>query len=154
MLKKFTVLLSLVFLSANGFGMSIFGAGNACVFSEVSGYLTFNGEPLKGATVTRVSEWQKENTESTVSDENGHFHFDALHQASASKLIPFTEFVASQSISVGVDGESYEIWSNTKRDGDENSELGGKNLKLKCEISDELRLVEDYGTLLVTNCTW
>lgn len=134
--------------------MSIVSVGKSCVFSAVEIVLTKGGEPVVDAPVSRVSEWQKEETETTVTDENGRFSFPVLYHASASKFVPFSEFVASQSIVVTVEGEEYEIWANAKRDAKENSELGGKPLKLTCELNEEARLVEDFETLLVTNCRW
>ncbi len=134
--------------------MSIMNAGKSCVFSSVDVVVTRSGVPVSGAEVVRTSEWQKEQVETTTTDDRGHFTFPALYHASVSKFVPFSEFVASQSIVVKVDGEEYEIWANGKRDPKENSEFGGQPIQLTCELSEDVRLVEDFDTLLVTNCRW
>lgn len=134
--------------------MSIMNAGKSCVFSSVDVVVTRDGVPVADARVVRTSEWQKEEVETTVTDSEGRFSFPALYHASASKFVPFSEFVASQSIVVEVEGQQFEIWANGKRDPKENAEFGGQPIKLTCELNDDVRLVEDFDTLLVTNCRW
>lgn len=153
-MKKSFILIGLLVFSGLGFGMSIFDAGKSCVFSAVNAKLTIDGTPLAGVTVHRTSDWQKEVKETTTTGDDGSFEFPALYQASASKFVPFSEFVAAQSIVVELEGEEYEIWSNAKREPKEDTELGGKPINITCELNDELRLVEDFGSLLVTNCIW
>ena len=60
---------TLLLLPMVGEAMSIFDTGKACVFSPVEGVLTLNGEPVRGATIKRKVEWQREDSDETVTDE-------------------------------------------------------------------------------------
>lgn len=133
--------------------MSVLGGGKACIFSEVSGVLLFNGEPAAGAIVKRQVEHQGQESDQATADEAGRFSLPALYQRSVSRLLP-AEFVAAQSLVVEYQDQEYRIWSNTKRKPEENAELGGQPLNLRCEITAELQLHREFGSILRTNCTW
>ena len=136
-----------------GEAMSIFDTGKACVFSAVEGVLTRNGEPVKGATIVRKVEWQREDSDKTVTDENGHFSFPAMYHRSAMKLLP-AEFVASQDIIAIVDDDEYFLWHTTKREPEENAELRGSPMVFQCELSKEPRFDHSYDASIETICTW
>ncbi|TQV66927.1 carboxypeptidase regulatory-like domain-containing protein [Exilibacterium tricleocarpae] len=133
--------------------MSIFDVGKACVFSEVSGVVTYRGEPVPGATVRRIAKWQKEKQDSTTTDADGRFHFEPMYQRSAVKLIP-AEFVAHQRLLIEHQGEEVLLWFTTKRSTEENSELNGKPLKFTCELTNEPRFDRNYRASIKTLCTW
>jgi len=149
-----TLALMLLAFSEGLSAMSIAELGRSSVFSAVEVVLTRDGEPVVGAEVTRVSEWQKQQTEKAVTDSEGKFSFPALFENSLAGILPFTEFIASQQIVVQIGVESFEIWANGKRSPKNNSELGGVPIKLSCELNEDVRLVEGFGSLLVTNCRW
>lgn len=133
--------------------MSILDAGKSCVFSEVNGVLLFQGKPAAGAVVKRQVEYQDKEADQTTADEAGRFSLPALYQRSMVKFLP-AEFVAAQSLVVEYQGQEYKIWSNTKRKPEPNAELGGQPLNLRCEITGELKLHREFGSILRTNCTW
>lgn len=132
--------------------MSMLGS-KSCVFSEVQGVLLVNGKPAAGAIVKRQVEYQDKESDQTVTDAAGRFSLPALYQGSATRLLP-AEFVAAQSLIVEYQGQEYKIWSNTKRKPEENAELGGQPLNLRCELTAELQLHREFGSILRTNCSW
>lgn len=133
--------------------MSILDAGKSCVFSAVKGTLLLNGQPAAGAVVKRQVEYQSKDSDEATADASGQFEMPALYQRSVVKFLP-AEFVAAQSLVVEYQGKEYKIWSNTKRKPDENAELGGKPLHLTCELSADLQLHREFGSILRTSCTW
>lgn len=133
--------------------MSILDIGKSCVFSEVNGTLLFNGKPAAGALVKRTVEYQRKESDETTADAEGRFSLPAMYHRSIVKFLP-AEFVAAQTLRVVYEGQEYEIWVNTKRKHEENSELGGLPLNLTCEITSEEKLHEEFDTLLVTKCVW
>lgn len=70
-----------------------------------------------------------------------------------SQLLPL-EFVVAQGVNVYFNDTEYEIWINSKRRPEKNSELGGKELKLKCELTAEPKIYREFSTLLMTSCVW
>lgn len=131
--------------------MGFLDAGKTCVFSQVEARVTKNGVPVKGAKVIRRWEWNSPKQDETTTDENGYFQFPAVFEKSVSRLLP-VELVIGQGLAIIVDGEEVGFWSNGKREHQENSEYGGKPMVLVCELSDEEELIEDYGSLMVTQC--
>lgn len=129
------------------------GTGGSCVFSEVRGVLLFKGQPAAGATIKRQVEYRTRDSDQTTADAAGVFSLPALYQRSAAKFLP-AEFVAAQSLVVEYQGQEFRIWSNTKRRSEENAELGGRALDLRCELTDELQLHREFGSILRTNCRW
>lgn len=152
-IRRISVILLFLMLPMEVFAMSILDAGKSCVFSEVKGELLFKGQPAAGAIVKRQVEYQSREGDQTTADEAGRFSLPALYQRSVTRFLP-AEFVAAQSLVVEYQGQEYKIWSNTKRKPEENAELGGHPLVLRCEITDELRLHREFGSILRTNCTW
>ena len=131
--------------------MSIFKPGKTCVFSSVSAVITQSGQPLKNVKVVRKWEWNKLNQDSTTTNENGYFEFPAVFEFSIARFLPI-ELVIGQGLYVVIDGEEKKIWSNSKREPEENAEYGGKNFNASCDLDAEERLVKDYGSLMVTKC--
>ena len=142
-----------LFLSQEVLAMSIFNAGKTCVFSEVKAQLTLNGETLSGTKVIRRWEWNELKEESTVTDENGNFEFPSVFERSLSRMLP-VELVIAQGLYVVIDGEEKKIWSNSKREPEENAEFGGKPIALMCELTNELEIYRDFGSRMRTLCTW
>lgn len=124
-----------------------------CVFSEVNGLVLLEGKPVVGAKVKRLFEYDRLEFDETVTDNTGAFFFPAVYQRSIASLLP-REFVVAQSMLVTHQGEEVKIWSNTKRSDTENSELGGAKLNLSCELSAELTLYREFGSILRTNCSF
>lgn len=133
--------------------MSIFGVGKTCVFSAVKVRVTKNGSPLKNIQIIRRWEWNKLEEEKTTTDDNGVFEFPAVFESSVSRLLPM-ELVIAQGLYIVQNGEEKKIWSNSKREAEENAEFDGKPFVLNCELTNEMKIYRDYGSIMRTLCTW
>lgn len=120
--------------------MSMFNIGKSCVFSAVSGVVTLDGKPVANAQINRQAKWQKSGSDQTQTDASGNFSFPPMYQSSIMKFMP-AEFVTHQTIHIVHDGKEYLAWESTKRAPEENSELGGKPIKMTCELSKEPEVV-------------
>lgn len=147
------VMIIMIMYSPGGEAMSLFDIGKTCVFSEVKVQLTKEGVPLKNTKVIRRWEWNNLQEESTVTDENGYFEFPAVFEKSLSRLLP-VELVIAQGLYVVEGAEEKKIWSNSKREPEENAEFQGDAINLICEITNELKIYKDFGSRMRTLCTW
>ncbi len=138
-------------LSSRVEAMSIFGVGKTCVFSSVKVQLLQNGKPVANAKVVRQWNWNELKTDENITDGNGYVTFPAVFESSISRLLPI-EIVIGQQLSVSINGKDKVFWTNGKRKADENSEYGGAEFIAVCELNDEEKLIEDYGSLMVTMC--
>ncbi len=150
-MKHALILGFMIAFSQGAQAMSIFGVGKTCVFSPVEARLLLNGKPLANAKVTRQWEWNKRQSDTAMTDAQGHVSFPAVFESSVSRLLP-VELVIGQQLSVTVDGEEKVFWSNSKREPEENAEYGGSPFRVSCELTGEDVLIEDYGSLMVTMC--
>ena len=151
---RYTVILTLSLILFSGAkAMSVLGIGKVCVFSEVKVHVTKNGLPLKNAKIIRRWEWNKLKEDATTTDENGVFEFAAVFESSISRLLPM-ELVIAQGLYIVENGEEKKIWSNSKREPEENAEFGGKPFALNCETTNEMKIYRDYGSIMRTLCTW
>lgn len=144
--------LSLIFIPEVE-AMSIFDLGKTCVFSVVKARLTKDGVPLKNTQVIRRWEWNKLREDSTTTDESGYFELPAVFEKSITRMLP-TELVIAQGIYVVDAGEEKKIWSNSKREPEENAEFNGKPIELSCELMNEMEIYRDFGSRMRTLCTW
>ncbi|WP_143735563.1 DUF4198 domain-containing protein [Microbulbifer mangrovi] len=131
--------------------MSILDLGKACTFSQMQLEITYKGEPAPAAKVWRRVKWQKEKVDEFKTDEEGRVELPEIMERSVMQLLP-SEFVVSQAIVVTYMDEEYKIWVNSKRSPEKNSELDGSDIHLKCELTDERRLVSDYESDFLTSC--
>lgn len=151
---KYAILLVVVFIVYQKVeAMSFFDVGKTCVFSAVKVRLTKNGEPLKNTKVVRKWEWNELKEDSATTDENGFFEFPAVFESSISRLLP-VELVIAQGLYVVEDGEEVKIWSNSKREPEENAEFDGRPIDMTCEITNELEIHREFGSRMRTLCTW
>jgi uncharacterized protein DUF6795 len=151
---RFTLILALaLILFPEVKSMSLFGVGETCVFSAVKVYVTKNGKPLKNIQVIRRWEWNKLKEDTTTTGENGVFEFPAVFESSVSRLLPI-ELVIAQGLYIVENGEEKKIWSNSKREPEENAEFDGKAFALDCEITNEMKIYRDFGSIMRTLCTW
>lgn len=149
---RYTIILTLALIfSSEVEAMSIFGVGKTCVFSSVNIRLLDNGEPVSNAKVTRQWEWNKRNSDESVTNNDGYVSFPAVFESSVSRLLPI-ELVIGQQLSVQINGEEKVFWANSKREPEENAEYGGAQFQVVCELSNDEVLIEDYGSLMVTKC--
>ncbi|WOX04012.1 DUF6795 domain-containing protein [Microbulbifer pacificus] len=127
--------------------------GKAYTFSEMRLEITCQGVPAVGAVVKRRIRWQKELTDEFTADSSGVVVLPQVRERSIMQFTP-SEFVASQVLVVQFSNQEFKIWINAKRRPQNNSELDGNPMTMKCELSDEQRLVTDFRNSFLTNCTW
>lgn len=140
-----------ILISLEVSAMSFFNPTKTCVFSEVKARLVLDGKPVANAKVIRQWEWNKRKSDEAMTDASGYVSFPAVYESSAARLLP-TELVVGQQLSVLIAGEEKIFWSNSKRKPEENSEYGGNQFRISCELSEEEVVIKDYGSLMLTMC--
>ncbi len=133
--------------------MSLTDIGKVCLFSEMSGVLTVNGEPASNVRLVRTAKWQTEQRDETMTDEHGHFHFPMLTERTVAKFLPM-EFVASQDLRALHDGSEVRIWGGVKRVPEENAESRGEPLVVPCDLAAEEELITVNDGPILSRCTW
>ena len=124
--------------------------GQKVMFSEVEGEVIRNGTPVAGAAVEREFHWSwndKRGADQATTDSAGRFRLPQLTQGSwFAGLVPH-EAVIQQKILIRHEGKVYEAWVYTKNNYDRQGELGGRALRLRCDLATEPRRVESgpYG---------
>lgn len=133
--------------------MSLFNPTKTCVFSAVKAQLTMNGQALKGVTVVRRWEWQTLREDVTKTDDAGFFSFPAVFESSVTRLLP-VELVIAQGLYVKIGNEEKKFWSNSKREAKENAEFNGQPISLVCELTHEMKITREFGSMMNTLCSW
>ncbi len=133
--------------------MSILATGKVCLFSKISGVITFEGKPVANALLTRTASLSKDKVDQTRTDENGYFEMPAVFERTITKFLP-QEFVAKQVISVEFNNQNYDIWSGVKRTPEENAESRGENLQVSCELTQEKTLKQVNNNPIIGRCIW
>ncbi|MCW8127632.1 DUF6795 domain-containing protein [Microbulbifer halophilus] len=152
-MNKLFLLITLLSIAISGNSMSIFSAKETILFSPVDGIITYKNEPAGKAIVHRQVKYNDEVYEdSAETTDDGHFSFEPI--AKKERYIVRNSFVAHQKIFVEYDGNQFLIWETAKREEEKNSELEGKNLSFKCELTDENRFVHLMLNSIETKCTW
>jgi hypothetical protein len=158
--KRYTSLLVFLTLSLSASGalsMSLFEPKKVCLFSAISGVITLNGEPAKGAHVKRIVEKfysSGHNTDETMTDDNGYFELPAVFdQSFLGKFLP-GEFAIPQQVFVTYGGEEYKVWAGVKRTKDENSEARGNELVVQCKLDSEPQAIAVDRGFYYTQCSW
>ena len=110
------------------------------IFSAVQGQVLLNGAPVAGAEVVREFHWawkSEDGGDRTRTDAQGRFTLPAIERSSfLGSLLPH-EPVIKQRIAVQQGGKSHDIWLNFKRDYDNNSENGGRAIRVLCRLDSE-----------------
>lgn len=110
--------------------------GTNVLFSEVSGIVLSNGNPVEGVKVTQTTLWSKEGTvpdNVTETDAAGRFSFPEISRpAGLSNLIP-GEITIVQKISITAEGREYRGWLNTKTNYNREGERG-RALRFTCDL--------------------
>lgn len=133
--------------------MSILDTGKVCLFSKISGVVTYKGKPAANALLTRTAGLSKDRFDKVRTDENGYFEMPAIFERTITKFLP-QEFVAKQVIVVNYNDQKFDIWSGVKRTPEENSEARGKNLVVSCELTHEKNLKQVNNNPIISRCTW
>lgn len=149
-----TAIISAMILTVCGvITVSFTDAGRVCLFSNMSGMITLNGEPVAGARLVRTVDLSKPQTDETTTDDNGRFEFPAVFTRTITKFLP-QEFVSKQAIVVHHEGQEYRMWSGVKRKPEENTESRGKPLVVQCELTSEEKMISVNNSLIFSLCTW
>ena len=113
------------------------------VFSDVTGVVTLNGEPVEGAEVVRSADHTNDKVymDSAITDKNGKFSFNNISTFSLRPIMLPT--VIFQKIVIKHNGMEYLAWETTKRNNHNNGELNDAGTKepiklnLSCELTDD-----------------
>ena len=153
--KRLLILFLLIY-SAEGVAMSFFTKPEEEIVlgSPMEGKLTLHGKPVVGARMVRWITWKDETgeTDTTYINEDGRFNLPVIKVKA--KLNKIVQFVAHQEINVSYKGNQYQIWVMGKFGKGMFSELNGKPINFRCELTDEIRRVETDDGLLGTSCKW
>lgn len=110
------------------------------LFSAVEGTVLLDGKPVAGVEVEQRYHWRwkdKRGTEKTTTDTSGRFQFSTITGKSMTAGLLPHEPVIVQNIVFRYQGKEYEGWYQSKRNYEDLGELGGKPLRLKCELTDQ-----------------
>lgn len=137
--------------------MSLFFGGEkveAVLFSSLEGKLTVEGKPAAGAKIKLWFAWKDKEGEfhHYTADDNGFFSIP-VHTVSYKQNF-LAQLVVSQEITVEHKGKEYEMWSMSKMDPAEFTELGVKPVNLRCELTNELETIRGNNSLGGTVCNW
>ncbi len=172
--KRYTVLIlfvTLISLSTIGMSMGLFDFTKIYLFSEVSAVVTYNGQPVAGAEVTRTVQFPPNKVFSkttTTTDAQGRFHFDALVGHSLLAKFSLGQPLVLQQLHIRYHDKEYLAWdlvkSNLRSEGEFSADPEGefsdgtvtKIPVLTCELTSEPRDIKVWigNSLLKTICTW
>lgn len=137
--------------------MSLFFGGEkkeVILFSPLEGQLTFQGVPLPNTKIKLHISWKDQVGEDFyyITDEKGFFKIP--QHKSEYKEDPLAQLVIRQELTVIHNGITYSIWTRSKKEPAEFTELGGKPVELTCELTNELTVIRGIRSLGSTVCTW
>ena len=142
--------------TVEGASMSLFSKEKheVVISSPFEGVITYKGKPAAGAKVERKLKWKDEKgeTDSVETDENGRFSLPIVEDTVS--LSPITQFRMGQEIRVYFHNEEYLIWTIGKSSRKIYGELNGMPKNFRCELTDELVVVDVEDALLGTSCKW
>jgi len=122
------------------------------VFSNVSGIVTFQGEPVDGAKIIRTAdhEHDKVYTDTTTTDKDGQFSFKGISTFTLRPIMMMGTIIR-QKIMIKYQGMEYLAWRTLKRNNYKYGELNDEdaespvNFHLLCELTnpqDERKVVQ------------
>lgn len=150
---QLSLVLSLFFVAAGVYAMSLGNVGRVCLFSAISGTITLDGKPVVNARLVRTGDRDGPYVDETVTDENGDFEFPPMFERTVTRFLP-QEFVALQKIIVSHNNKDYRIWSSVKRRPEENVESRGKPLVVSCELNSEEKSIVVDRVPIHSLCEW
>lgn len=151
----FLALLILATVMNKGISMSLFSKPEEVVlFSEMKGHITFNGKPAKNAEIERWIKWKDQEGEKDhfTTDDRGAFYLPELKVNA--KLSGLSQLVITQELKVKHHNATYNIWTLSKMDKKEYSELEGKPVNFRCELTTDEKGLRLKNSYLLTNCEW
>jgi hypothetical protein len=162
LIKKNILIILILIISTvytyQGAAMSLFFGKKSKVdvvlFSPLEGKLTFRGEPLSNTKIKLHISWKDKEGESFYysTDTNGFFSIPKIK--SEYEESPLAQLVIRQELTVEHDNNFYEVWTMSKMESAEFTELGGKPVGLVCEVTDDLTTVRGIRSLGGVACTW
>lgn len=108
------------------------------MFSAVQGVVLKDGKPLPGVKVVRTFNWAWNDAtqkDEATTDTNGKFRFETAKRLSLITSIFPHEPVIDQEIIIHYENKQYTAWFFAKRNYEENGELSGKKISIKCDIN-------------------
>lgn len=106
--------------------------------SDMNLTLVMNGVPVLGAEVTQTYHWhwgEKPVTRVEVTDEEGKVFFPKTTGRAWMGWLPH-EPVITQNMFATLDGKMFKLWFMSKHNYDDNGEVPGRKLILRCELTD------------------
>lgn len=135
----------LLFASLCALSLMIAGKANAmgkmCLFSAVKGVVLDHGQPVEGATIERTYKWawkDQSGGDQTATDARGEFALPTIWGHSLFGSFLPHEPVVDETILIHHAGRTYKAWMYTRGNYEENSELGGRPIVLRCRLEAEL----------------
>jgi len=130
--------------------MGLFDFFTIHVFSDVSGVVTFKGEPVEGVKIIRTADHEEDKvyTDATTTDKDGKFSFKGISTFSLRPIMMGT--IIRQKIVIKYQGMEYLAWETVKGNNYKYGELNDENvenpvkLHLFCELTnpqDELTFI-------------
>ncbi len=105
--------------------MALFDFLKICVFTDVSGMVTLDGNPVEGAKIMQAAKVSFNNDEffgEAITNENGEFRFPAIYAKTINRFLPSANAV-SQLITIEYQGNVYQAWQSVKPNYDYDGEL-------------------------------
>lgn len=134
--------------------MSMLFGKEVVLFPEMSGFITFAGEPASNAEIKVHIYWKDDIGEEQLfyADKNGAFIIPEKRQRV--RIPALSEFVITQQITVVYRSNEHIIWSKSTMETDESGGLGGKIRNIQCELTNERKKREDFNGLFSTSCNF
>lgn len=107
------------------------------MFSDVTGEVTLDGQPIKGVEVIQFYQWawnDKKVEYKTITDDQGMFSFPARKIFGGLANILPHEPVISQRITIKYNDKDYVLWQHSKHNYEMNGELKGNKLILELKL--------------------
>ena len=107
------------------------------VYPEVNGVVTMNGEPVEGALVKFVYNYNdKDKVIETTTDKSGKFHFSEKYERTL-RMVFGLETAIHQNITIIYNYATYVAWRTIKYAHGEDTALSNKLTSLNCELTNE-----------------
>lgn len=110
------------------------------LFSAVRGTVLENGRPVSGATIEREFRWawkDEVGTDHAVTSAQGEFSLPPIVRSSfLGSLLPHEPMVR-QTILIRHAGKTYKAWMFDKGNYDDNGELKGRPIVMRCRLEAE-----------------
>ena len=137
--------------------MSLFSKAKqveAVLFSPLEGKLTYKGKPAANAKITLWTAWKDDTGETDIyhADEQGHFSIPQKNMTYTFNFL--AQLVMEQRVTVFFQGQEVVIWDFSKKEEGVFTELGGRPVNLRCELTHDDKTVRGDRSLGGTRCQW